>query len=244
MVFVIPMAGLGQRFTAAGYQGPKYLLEAHGKTLLEWSVGSLPLALAEQIIFIGLAQHLRNAPVQASLERATAGRPFRWVLLEEPTGGQAETVLAATEWIDHDSDLLIFNIDTAFRSPTLHRRLQQPREKRDGILGSFPGEGNHWSFARIDPGGRVEETAEKIRIADHALTGLYHFSRGSDFVRVARQALARQERNGGEYYIAPLYNQLIREGRHFVLDPVDLLIPLGTPQELERFRQAEQPCMG
>ncbi|MEO5340523.1 MAG: glycosyltransferase family 2 protein [Magnetococcus sp. MYC-9] len=242
MRFVIPMAGLGQRFTEAGYPSPKYLLEAHGRTLLEWAVGSLPLELADLILFVGLASHAAHAPLEGVLERVSAGRAHRWIVLDAPTGGQAETVLAAAEWIDNEADLLIFNIDTAFRSETLSARLRDPSAKRDGILGSFAGQGDHWSFARLDAAGIVTETAEKVRISEHALTGLYHFSRGADFVRVARRALAQGERSGGEYYIAPLYNHLIQEGRRFMLDPVQQLIPMGTPQELEHFRRGAPPC--
>ena len=35
------MAGLGLRFKKAGYNVPKYMIEAKGKTLFEWSMDSL-----------------------------------------------------------------------------------------------------------------------------------------------------------------------------------------------------------
>jgi choline kinase len=35
------MAGLGSRFRKAGYNVPKYMIEAKGKTLFEWSMISL-----------------------------------------------------------------------------------------------------------------------------------------------------------------------------------------------------------
>ena len=38
---IITMAGLGTRFRKAGYQVPKYMIEAKGKTLFEWSLDSL-----------------------------------------------------------------------------------------------------------------------------------------------------------------------------------------------------------
>ena len=41
MTIVITMAGLGSRFKKAGYTVPKYMIEAHGKTLFEWSMESL-----------------------------------------------------------------------------------------------------------------------------------------------------------------------------------------------------------
>ena len=41
MNIVITMAGIGRRFQEAGYQMPKYMIEAHEKTLFEWSMESL-----------------------------------------------------------------------------------------------------------------------------------------------------------------------------------------------------------
>ena len=38
---VITMAGLGSRFREVGYDVPKYMIEARGKTLFEWSMESL-----------------------------------------------------------------------------------------------------------------------------------------------------------------------------------------------------------
>ena len=38
---IITMAGLGSRFRKVGYNCPKYMIEAKGKTLFEWSMASL-----------------------------------------------------------------------------------------------------------------------------------------------------------------------------------------------------------
>ena len=41
MNIIITMAGLGSRFRKAGYYCPKYMIEAKGKTLFDWSMDSL-----------------------------------------------------------------------------------------------------------------------------------------------------------------------------------------------------------
>ena len=41
MEIVITMAGLGSRFRKAGYNMPKFMIEAKGRTLFEWSMESL-----------------------------------------------------------------------------------------------------------------------------------------------------------------------------------------------------------
>ena len=41
MTVIITMAGKGSRFREAGYDCPKFMIEAKGKTLFEWSLDSL-----------------------------------------------------------------------------------------------------------------------------------------------------------------------------------------------------------
>ena len=41
MDIIITMAGLGSRFRKVGYNCPKYMIEAKGKTLCDWSMDSL-----------------------------------------------------------------------------------------------------------------------------------------------------------------------------------------------------------
>ena len=54
---VITMGGLGSRFRKAGYTVPKYMIEAKGKTLFEWSLISLEGYKADvhQYVFIAMA---------------------------------------------------------------------------------------------------------------------------------------------------------------------------------------------
>jgi dTDP-glucose pyrophosphorylase len=233
MTVVIPMAGRGQRFLDAGYRVPKMLVEAHGKTLLQWSVDSLPLPLAERLIFIGLAEHERGFALAAKI-RAWYGRTcnLKFVFLPGVTGGQAQTVLAARDLIAPEKPLLIFNIDTAFHSPTLARALTADN---DGVLGAFTSREPRFSFAAVDAAGRVTRVTEKEPISEHALTGLYHYRRAGDFLAVAGAAVREDQRVKGEFYVAPLYNPLIAQGRRFVIDACDSHYILGTPAELAEF---------
>lgn len=57
MTFIVPMAGRGSRFVKEGYTLPKFMIEVKGKTLFEYSLESLPLEIADKIIFICLEEH-------------------------------------------------------------------------------------------------------------------------------------------------------------------------------------------
>ncbi|MBT9486940.1 MAG: NTP transferase domain-containing protein [Rubrivivax sp.] len=224
---IIPMAGAGRRFVQAGHLLPKYALRARGRPLLAWALASLPLPQFDRVVLVAQRDAVAAADPLSLLDRETASRVTEIVLLDGLTGGQADTVCAARHAID-ERPLVVFNCDTHFQSPTLAARLADRDADDDGLIGSFAGAGSHWSFARVDAQGRVLETAEKRRISEHCLTGLYHFRRGSDFLLACDNPVPE----AGETYVAPLYNPLIARGRCFRLDVVSHFVPLGTPAEL------------
>jgi dTDP-glucose pyrophosphorylase len=237
MNFVIPMAGRGQRFVDAGYMQPKMLIEAHGKTLLQWSVGSLPLELCESLVFVGLEDHERAFGISKRIREWYGHVPrLDFVFLPSATGGQAETVLRARDVIDPGMPLLIFNIDTMFRSATLAAALQRP--SNDGVLGSFHSREPRFSFAAIDDQGLVTRVTEKDPISEHALTGLYFFRDTILFLELADACVRRNERTKGEFYVAPLYNELLARGKRVVIDTCGSHAILGTPAELAAFDAA------
>lgn len=231
-VCVIPMAGAGSRFTKEGYTLPKFAITAKGKSLLSWSLESLPLELFSKVILVAQKDDVEKISPLSVITPEQAAYVSNIILLDKLTKGQAETVFAAREHLNVGG-LLIYNCDTSFVSNTLRSTLANPVQLHDGVIGAFHGEGSHWSFAKTDLSGIVTETAEKIRISDNCLTGLYHFTRGLDFLEAYEaESLAPQ---GPELYVAPLYNHLVRKGRKFVLNFVDEFRPIGTPSELRTF---------
>ena len=241
MNFVIPMAGHGRRFLEAGHALPKFLLEAHGKPLLEWSDDSLPLELATLTTFVMLREHETAHRMEARIREVYGPRtPLAFVFLDEVTRGQAETVLRASRFIEPDRPLVIFNIDTMFHSPTLKTSLQ--RDDVDGVLGCFYSRESRFSFAALDSEGAITRVAEKEPISAHALTGLYHFRRAADFLETAAAAISQNQLTKGEFYVAPLYNQLLARNARLILDHAPVHHILGTPQEYAEF--AARPLGG
>jgi len=235
MNFVIPMAGRGSRFKDAGYDSPKMLIEAKGKTLLEWSIESLPLNLCTNLVFIGLSEHNTKNRLQDFIHSKYPQLKHitRFHFLEEVSRGQSETVLLAKHLLNTSTDLLIYNIDTMFVSSSLESKLRSG--KWDGIVGAFHSEDPRYSFAKLDTGGKVIEVAEKKAISSNALTGLYHFKDPLQFIAAAEDAIRNNETVKNEYYIAPLYNRIIAKGGNVTVDMVDEYNILGTPEELDRF---------
>ncbi len=233
--YIIPMAGRGSRFSSAGYLVPKWRIEASGKTLLEWSIDSLPLDICNAIVFIAL----KDDAIKYDLNKLIHQKYGLMVnkiyihLIDSVTRGQAETALMARPYLDESLPIGIFNIDTKFHSTTLRSKLL--RSDVDGVLGSFESVEPRFSYAKLDDQGFVESTAEKVVISSNALTGFYGFSKGLDFFNVAMDQINSGNYIANEYYIAPLYNQLISKEKKFIIDLADSVDILGTPLELEAF---------
>ena len=238
-IFVIPMAGKGQRFKDEGILEPKFLIETKGRTLFEWSLEGLPLDIASKIIFICLDKHEKKYDVKNFIKK-NMGKKFpslsyEIILLDKTTDGQVETVLYAKEHINNDSTLVIYNIDTYFLSSRLKSKLLTIKNTAiDGLLGAFNSNDSKLSFIELDS-EFVKRTKEKEPISDIASTGLYVFSYGKDFVDAAEFMLSNSLNTNNEYYVSELYNILIKRGKKFVIDLAEDFSPLGTPDDIKKF---------
>ena len=241
-IFVIPMAGKGQRFKDEGILEPKFLIETKGRTLFEWSLEGLPLDIASKIIFICLDKHEKKYDVKNFIKK-NMGKKFpslsyEIILLDKTTDGQVETVLYAKEHINNDSTLVIYNIDTYFLSSRLKSKLLTIKNTTiDGLLGAFNSNDSKLSFIELDS-EFVKRTKEKEPISDIASTGLYVFSYGKDFVDAAEFMLSNSLNTNNEYYVSELYNILIKRGKKFVIDLAEDFSPLGTPDDIKKFEKA------
>jgi len=240
MNVIIPMAGLGSRFRQAGFSIPKPLIPVLGRPMYAWATESLPLPHATALIFVLLKSQPEYADLRRDiLERYAAHKP---IVLDVPalTAGQAVTVLAAAALIDNEQELLIHNADTAF---TMQRDwvTEAVRHLADGALLVFDSIEKRWSYSREDADGRVVEVREKVVISNHASTGTYYFRRGADFVRLARLRLTQQGKESGEYYVGPLYNDLIAAGGQVRNYKIDKLYCFGTPEDLAQTVKTLQP---
>jgi NDP-sugar pyrophosphorylase family protein len=225
------MAGLGSRFVQAGFKTPKPLIEVRGRPMYAWAVESLPLTEASALIFVLLESQPEFQRLRADiLERYAKIKPVV-LTVPELTAGQAVTVLRARELIENEESLLIHNADTAFKVDAAWVR-SAFEQQADGALLVFRSDEARWSYSREGPGGWVAEVREKEVISPWASTGSYWFRRGRDFVDLAGARLAAGRREASEYYVGPLYNDLIARGGRVRNFTIEQLYCFGTPEDL------------
>jgi hypothetical protein len=105
-------------------------------------------------------------------------------------------------------------------------------------MGLFPAEGEHLSFGRVE-GGKVVESAEKRRISPLASTGLYVFRSMALLEDVVKRHEQDVLRSNKELYVAPFYNHVIAEHGPVGYDVAETVYPIGTPDELKAFLEAD-----
>lgn len=240
MEIVITMAGLGSRFRKAGYNVPKYMIEAKGRTLFEWSMESLR-GYGENNTYYFIVRKEDNS---ADFIKDACGRigilKYKLIELDHETDGQATTALLAGEFWDASSELLIYNIDTYVEAYNMNYE----EISGDGFIPCFRAEGDHWSFVKLDDKGNAIEVREKQRISDYCTLGAYYFKSCGLYETLYREyyeeslgEVSREEAARKERYVAPLYNYLISKGGIVRISDVDAgrVHVLGTPEELQVF---------
>ena len=78
-------------------------------------------------------------------------------------------------------------------------------------------------------------TDTKKVISNNATAGYYYWKKGSDFVKYTEQMIEQNSRTNGEFYVAPVYNWAIRDGKKIGIGMVDEIYELGTPEYLEEY---------
>ena len=231
MKIVVPMAGAGSRFETAGYTFPKPLIEVRGEPMIAKVVKNLNLQ--GQYIFLVQKTHYEKYNLQSLLTLIAPN--CKIVQIDGLTEGAACTVLRAKAHINNNEPLIIANSDQYIKWNSLETISSFNAKDNDGGILSFTSVHPKHSFARVDSDGYVIEVSEKNPISNNATVGIYHWSKGSDFVRYAEQMISKNIRTNNEFYICPVYNEAIRDGKKIKLSAVDEMWGMGTPEELNNF---------
>ncbi|MBC8111702.1 MAG: glycosyl transferase family 2, partial [Verrucomicrobia bacterium] len=141
---------------------------------------------------------------------------------------------AAKPFINQDTDVLVVSSDTIVESG-LGNDIRNRILDCQGLISVADMPGDRWSFARTDEKGKVLEVTEKIRISNHASTGLYYFANGKQLVNIAEAMIAKQEKTRGEYYVIPVYQKMIENGGLVGISVASAMWDLGTPEALQLF---------
>lgn len=232
---VVPMAGRGSRFANADYKMPKPLIDIHGHYMIECVTKNITPKTVHRFIYLCLAEHLEKYNLSDSLQKISPNCIV--IPVDKVTEGAACTVLLAEKFIDNDDALMIANSDQ-YVDIDINDYLAAG-DSLDGLIMTMFANDNKWSFINFDENKHVTMVREKEVISNEATVGIYNFAHGRDYVFYANRMIKQNLRVNNEFYVAPVYNMLIDDGKKIGFYNVGVLdagmYGLGVPADLEKF---------
>jgi NDP-sugar pyrophosphorylase family protein len=234
---VVPAAGDGKRFAEVGYVHPKPLIDVDSRPMICQALDDFEV-LRPRLVTVMQRDHVRRYWAREVLSDYYPG--IEVVQIDAKTEGAACTVLLAEPHLDPLGELIVANSDQKVDFDLREFVDDMRRNRADAGILVFRDTNPKWSFARTDDSGRVVEVAEKKPISDLATVGIYYYRRSADFVHYARQMIAKNIRVNGEFYVCPVFNEMIDAGLRVLPYEIDSsqMHGLGTPEDLERYMDA------
>ena len=234
---LIPMAGRGSRFLDAGYTMPKPLIDIKGKPMIQWVIENLTPCREHRFIFICQRSHVEKYALTKTLNSISHDSVI--VQIDGVTEGAACTALCAINHIDNNHPLMIANSDQWIDTSVDQYLSSWDTCQLDGYIMTMESNNSKWSYIQFDDFGYVKGVVEKVVVSNQATVGIYNFLSGADFCKYAQQMIDEDNRPKGEFYIAPVYQYLIRDGKKIGLYNVGKdqigMYGLGTPEDMRFF---------
>ncbi len=231
------MAGQSSRFFKKGYKLSKYelplkLKKSKGKFVFDHSLLSFENYMKNDL-FVFVIKNEKQKNFLLNRIKFLKIKNFKIINLKKSTRGQAESVFLALKKASLNlyEELYIFNIDTILLNFKKCRN-----NGFSGLIETFIDSGTHWSFAQVDKNNFITKTAEKKRISKYCSNGLYYFKN----IKLFYDAYTQYNfKNDNEYFIAPIYNQLIKKNYKIKnrYQPKKNMIFIGTPIEYEKAKK-------
>lgn len=241
MRVIIPMAGLGSRFTNAGYLTHKPLIKVNNKSLIRYAVESLDITGDYIFVCRDLGgTYMSDLKIELDQYFDNSESTYTIEIIDHVTTGAAETALAGM--LDsYNGELIITNCDQYldWDSETFIANSRS----YDGCVLTYESEDLKNSFAKTI-NNKVVKMIEKPKgpIEGDALVGVHYWKKAQDFVSSGNKSL-RNFNKKNETYISETYNYLINDGLNIGVSPISETYDslgkywsTGTPEDLALFK--------
>ena len=230
---IIPAAGNGQRFVDCGYKEPKPFLPLNGKKMIECVIENIkPTNIKTNVILLVRAEHIDQ------YKDVFEKMPYdvQLVPVVKTTEGAACTILLARKFVKNiDSQpLLIANSDQLVDYDADLFVKKNILNHTASII-TMQATESKWSFVGRDENGKINRVVEKSPISSEATVGIYFFPEGRQFINGAVDMIARNKRVNNEFYVAPVFNELIQDNLSVDTWASTGFFGLGTPEDYERY---------
>ena len=255
MNILILMAGEGKRFTDAGIAVPKPLVEVNGKTILEWTTRSVPFIKhydeigdhfpSHNLYFAVREEHERDYDLTTKL-KSIYGDDINLIYFKKSTRGNLETAYMCAAMMEDDDSLLVLDSDNKYVDNEMLTTFTEALDFPNSMVISYfdpVDDSDKWAFAYID-GAVVKKIVEKdpdgFKNGASPLIGNFWFSTVKLFLQwsqyIITQGFVTGTKGKEEFYMSQVPAiHAANKGTVFA-HKVSEVVPLGTPEDVEKFR--------
>lgn len=227
---IIPAAGEGSRFKNVGYSLPKPLIPVNETAMIVKAIESLGIVGKYHFVVRD------NEYMQQTIDAIYTACPNPNIVSVTYTPeGAAASALIMEEYIDKDAELIIANCDQIMNWNS-YDILTDMRTYDGAVVTIYDTDPKH-SYVKMSDGFAIQ-FAEKEVISKNALTGIHYWKRAKYFFESAKRMIQDDKKSAnGEFYIAPTYNYLIKDGYDIGVCRIknSQFHPVGTPEDLEKY---------
>lgn len=236
------MSGMSSRFSRAGYQLPKYLLEIDGKPVIQHIVDLYPKD--SEFIFIVNDKNSEETDVLNLLENICENKKV-FVILSHKFG-PVYTVSHIFNEIEDDEQVVINYCDFSMYWDYQDFEKFVNETQCDGCVICYTGFHPHmlgsdnYAFCKIDENNKILEVREKQpftddKMSEFASTGTYYFRRGEYVKKFFQEMMDNDVNLNGEYYVSLIYNLLCKNNLTSLVYEVPHMLQWGTPLDLDMY---------
>jgi NDP-sugar pyrophosphorylase family protein len=247
MVNIIPLAGLGSRFSEEGYLLPKPLIPVSGLPMIVSVIRRIPRA--DKWIFLVRKEHVEQFAIDKVIKREVPDAVI--IEIEKTTEGQASTCMLAIPHLKEDDEILISACDNGFLFSEEQFTALRKRTDVDSILWTFTKDTlltdkpTAWGWVKTEKDGEtIEDVSIKVPISaepinDHAVVATFYFKRAGDFKAAYEKMVEENYRIRNEFYVDSMPIFLKKLGKKSVIFDVDLYVSFGKPADLHLYEYRE-----
>jgi NDP-sugar pyrophosphorylase family protein len=233
MNILIPAAGLGRRFKDH-HDSPKIMIDVKGEPMIVAVARSLGLNSPDNKFIFLIPDypypHPRHKELGARLKDEFSNCTVLCVVGK--TDGSAHTAIQAVNYIENDEELLIVDCNQIMHWDAKLKQdvFEKLREFDAGVVTVNSENPNHSYIDMMSGNIFVKELMPN----NIALTGLYWWRHGKDFIVNARLMMQSGLKSHGEYYVGSVYNWFKGSAGFYEVMPSDVSF-LDSPKELKEY---------
>ena len=226
MIPVIPMMGLGERFSKVGYSEYKPMVRINSNHLIKKVID--PVLEKFQSVYV-----ICNKDIELQIRSIYDNSKVVIIVLNNLTKGAADTLYQASEFLPKDKKIACLDCDTI-----LHR------SAIDKLFGDFSNailtfidqdKIGIYSYVNIDSNNNIVEIKEKEAISTIANAGVYVFEN----VGVLKNSCYNILSKPGELYLSRAVDDAINNGNIFKsIDITNSFDCCGTPAQLKTYSRS------